>query len=102
MQHHIVTAEREGDPAVPPKRRWPRLAVIVCAVIFGPSVLIGLFGPMFAPDASDGSSDGVYLVGVVEIAAAAIAVGVVLVLSYWIVRWLVRLRRRFDVGRRNG
>jgi hypothetical protein len=82
------------------KGRWPRRAAIACAVIFGPALLIGLFGPMFEPDAGDGSYDGVYLVSLANIAATAVAVGVVLVLGYWVAHWLVKSRRIFGTERR--
>jgi hypothetical protein len=72
------------------KRLWPRRIAVSCLVIFGPALLIGVFGPWFDPDAhSDGDGDGLYLLFLANIAMTAVVVGVVLVIGYWLVRWLV-------------
>jgi hypothetical protein len=65
---------------------------ISLAVIFGPAILIGLIGPSLEPHNDD--DDSLYLLGVAYYAMMAIAVGVVLVVGYFLVAWVIRRARR--------
>jgi hypothetical protein len=71
--------------------RWPGRLLVSCAVIFGPALLIGLIGPSaLEPDSNGygGDGEGLYLLGVVYLAMAAIAVGALLVAAFFTVVWL--------------
>ena len=78
---------RTGDK----RASWPKRVAVSAAVIFGPALIIAIVLPPYYDD----EGEGLGLLFVANLAFAAIAVGVVLVVAYFGVAWLLgRLRHR--------